>query len=451
MKTIAKQKIEFYLNAVLNNPNQNKKISTEHIQKALFELGNPQQSQKIVNIAGTSGKGSTSTLLSYILQSQGFRTGLTVSPHIFDYRERIQVNSKLISDIEFVDSCGIVQKVSDYKNKNERHLGYFEFIIIVAIIYFAKVEVDYSILEVGLGGRLDATNFEAKDKLAVISSIGLDHTHILGDTLEEIAFEKSGIIQNNCNVVALSQKESVNQVFEDVAKSKNAKIHWLIPDVDFRGIDLELIENRPSVNFNYKSLDSRIRNFGLSLAGNYQAVNCSLAIRSAEVLAMRDGWSINWSNLAQCLMNINFIGRFEVYQIKGKAIIIDGAHNPQKMQSFISSLQQYYPSSKFNIILAIKKNKDYSEIVDQILKIKNQINSIVLTSFSDLESNPDNPHGSHNPAELEVYLKKNKFQEFQEFSAFKKSWSQNQNPEIITVATGSLHIVDKIYKNLVNK
>jgi dihydrofolate synthase / folylpolyglutamate synthase len=401
-------------------------------------LGNPELELKVIHIAGTSGKGSTSTILADIITSQKFKVGSSFSPHIIDICERIQINGTPISQEKFLNYFNQILPAINLRLKQNQAPSYYETITALQLYVFAKEKVDYAVVEVGLGGRLDATNIFIPNKLCVINSIGLDHVAILGDTLVKIAGEKAGIIQERNQVIALSQSLEVNNVFINKAKEMKADLDFVIPDFCFENV--KIYENK--TYFSYIDQDLLDRQIALGMLGKYQAANASLALRAVETLSERDHWTIDWDRLKYQLQSTKLIGRFEVRQIKDKTIILDGAHNPQKMQAFMSSLVEYYPNHKFDFLLAFKKGKDVNQMIDEILKYQNQMNKIILTRF---DGSQDTQIESQDVEEIKNYLNQNKFENLKIIEGLSQSYDLvKQNPQTISVITGSLYLISAI-------
>ncbi len=409
--------------------------------KFLDLIGNPQSDLKVIHIAGTSGKGSTVTILANILLSQKFKVASSISPHIGNICERFQINEKPISQEKFLEYFNnIIPAINQIKSEGIDP-SYFE-ILTALQFYMAKIEkVDYTITEVGMGGKYDATNIFIPNKLCIINSIGLDHVAILGDTLVKIAGEKAGIIQSNNQVIALSQSLEINAVFVNKARDMKAHLDFVIPDFCFENVK----QYEGKTYFSYIDQDLLDRQIALGMLGKYQATNASLALRATEALSERDGWKIDWDRLKYQLQSTKLIGRFEVQNLEGKTIIIDGAHNPQKIQAFISSLIEYYPDRKFDLLLAFKKGKDVDQMLDEILKYKDQINQITLTKF---DGSQDTQIESQDVKEIQEYLIKNSFERFEIEENLQKAYTLIQkNIDTISVITGSLYLISAI-KNL---
>jgi dihydrofolate synthase / folylpolyglutamate synthase len=418
----------------------------EAIHSILFRLGNPQSGLRIIHVAGTSGKGSTTTLISNILQSQGFKVGSFVSPHIVDMRERIQIGGVMIGEEDFGNYFQIIKKVA---KKWKIELSFFEYFVAILLLFFRDQKVDYAVLEVGLGGLLDATNFTHDNKVCVLNSIGLDHTNVLGGTIAKIAVQKAGIIQAGSTVIALKQSPEINGIFESTADQFETKINYVESGLDFDGIKLFLKDNLPFVSFVYRDLDHKIHNLKLSLAGEYQASNCGLALRTVELLAKREGWGIDWNLVLTQLESVSFVGRFQVLKNNFENLtILDGAHNPQKLNSFLTSLFQYYPQSQFNFLIAFKKGKDSKEMLQELAFYGSHIDTLILTAF---ETRQDSPIQSQDPRELEFMIRGMGFGRvvvIQDLNSALDTLSKTKNQVAVNVITGSLYLVGEVYNLL---
>jgi len=261
-------------------------------------LGNPQTKFKSIHIAGTNGKGSTSHMLASILQEAGYKTGLTTSPHLKDFRERIRVNGEMTTEDFIVDF------VHQHEKKIiEQQASFFEIAIAMAFEYFAQQKVDIAIIETGLGGRLDSTNIILPE-LAVITNIGLDHTQFLGDTLDKIAFEKAGIIKPNTTVVIGETTAETKPVFTQVAQERNAPIIFA-EEKYFQDIESDL-------------------------KGSYQIKNKRAVLTAIEQL-QKQGWEITAENIVNGMLNVvrntNLRGRWDILG-NHPLIVADTAHNP---------------------------------------------------------------------------------------------------------------------------
>jgi len=292
---------------------------------AIMELlGNPQDRLKCIHVAGTNGKGSVCAILAEILKTAGFKTGLYTSPHIFDYTERIKINGEDISHENFTT---LIEEVITLANDNDIALTEFEILTAVMFKYFADKNVDYVILETGLGGRFDATNIIKTNLCAIITHIDLDHTEILGNTKSQIALEKAGIIKPNCPVITSEGYEEI----KDKADENNSLFLLVAP-------------------FSNTS--------GLSLKGSYQGENLSLALNAIQLLFPQ----ISQNIIQTALQNVKHPCRFEF--VPELNLIIDGAHNPNGATALRESLDIFYPNTPRRFIFGALKNKDYEKMMN---------------------------------------------------------------------------------------
>ena len=278
-----------------------------NIAKFLEQLGNPQNDLSLIHVGGTNGKGSTCHIISSILQEHGFNVGLFSSPHIYDFRERIKINSNYI-DKDFI--LEFIKHNKNYITKN--NLSFFETSFAIALCYFKKIKPEYVIIEVGLGGRLDATNI-INPIISVITNIGFDHKKFLGNTLIQIANEKAGIIKSSADTVIGEYDENLNKVFESHALEKNSKIHYADQSVNF-----------------YKS----------DLQGFYQYRNINTAIKTIEKM---NSFVVDKTNLENGINNVvkntNLIGRWQIIG-SSPTIIFDVAHNFNSIKLIFEQLSK---------------------------------------------------------------------------------------------------------------
>lgn len=283
------------------------KADIGNIVAASKYLGNPHTQFKSVHIAGTNGKGSTAHMLSSILQESGYKVGLYTSPHLKDFRERIRINGKMIAEQEVVDFVKESKAIFE-----EMELSFFEFTVAMAFDYFANQQVDIAIIETGLGGRLDSTNI-LNPELTIITNIGLDHTNLLGNTLEKIAVEKGGIIKENTPIIIGRKQKETNTIFQNIAKEKNAHLMYSEPQ----------------------------QNYATDLKGEYQKENINTTITAIEQL-QEQGWAINSSNIEQGLLkivaNTQLLGRWQTLS-EIPHIICDTGHNEDGIKQISKQLK----------------------------------------------------------------------------------------------------------------
>ena len=302
-------------------------------------LGNPEKSLKCIHVAGTNGKGSTSHLIASILQTAGYKVGLFTSPHFNDIRERIKINGNYIPELEVL---GFLERTKDFV-ENQRP-SFFELMTAMAFSYFHEQKVDYAVIEVGMGGRLDATNI-INPILSVITNIDYDHEQFLGNTKALIAGEKAGIIKNKVPVVIGQKDPETDSVFSKKAYQNNADIYF--PEDDYNLVPAKTISYS-----SYKLYEKRSKNykrFTTELFGNYQVHNIRTAIYVASILR-RMGLKIYDSHqkkgISEVKQNTNFFGRWEVIHRDRPRVIIDSAHNPQGLKY----VGEYLLNNKFDNI-----------------------------------------------------------------------------------------------------
>jgi dihydrofolate synthase/folylpolyglutamate synthase len=296
-------------------------------------LGFPEKNLKTIHVAGTNGKGSTSSMIASILQESGFKVGLYTSPHLKDYRERIKINGQYIEEHFVVD---FINKNLVFLTKNK--LSFFEMSVGLALEYFKKQEVDFAVIEVGLGGRLDATNI-IKPLISVITSIGLDHVEFLGNTLEKIAFEKAGIIKQNTPVVIGETLPETLEVFKTVAKRNDSEIYW--------------------------SEESKTPDYKTDLNGDYQKQNSRTARTAIEVLKNIYNVNVSEKNIKngfiKTIQNTGLKGRWEIISTD-PLTITDAAHNKHGLESVLKQLKNLNKRN-YHFVLGFLKEKDLNTIL----------------------------------------------------------------------------------------
>ena len=316
-------------------------------RELLERMGNPHEKLKFVHIAGTNGKGSTASMLASVFTAAGYTTGLYTSPFINCFNERMQVSGQMIDDSELID---IVNFVKPHAEAMEDHATEFELVTAIGMEYFARHQCDIVILEVGMGGELDSTNVISTPELAVICNIGLDHTDVLGSTLEEIAAAKAGIIKGG-DAVLYRCGESVEAVFEEKCAQTGTRLH----KADFDSI-------RPiSRSFEGQSFDcSQRKNIEISLLGEHQLRNASVVLRSVDVLREK-GWQITEEQLRHGLKTTAWPGRFELLR-KDPVFIVDGGHNPQCMAALAENIVSFLPDCPITALTGVMADKDFSDM-----------------------------------------------------------------------------------------
>lgn len=319
------------------------------ITELLEKLGEPHKDMKFVHIAGTNGKGSCAAMCASILKTAGYKTGLFTSPYIFRFNERMQINGKQIEDEVLAE---VVEKVKAAADAMEDHPTEFELMTAAAMLWYKQEKCDIVVLEVGLGGRFDATNIIDSPEVAIIMNIGLDHVSVLGDNVEQIAFEKSGIIKPGCDVVLYQQDEAVSEVIRRRCDEEAAKLHI----ADFDAIKPEF-DSLMGQSFKYRD-----EIYALPLLGSHQLKNAAVVLETVEVLRAR-GWKLEQSDVEHGVYAVSWPGRFELINDEPE-FIVDGGHNPQCAQSVRDNLLHYFPGVHRVLLVGVLKDKDFESLAD---------------------------------------------------------------------------------------
>ena len=338
----------------------------------MAKYNNPEKSLKIIHIAGTNGKGSCVEMISNVLICARYRVGKFISPHLIKYNERICVDNKEITDAELEELIKeLMSEIEIYNKEHNNNVTLFELELIMALIYFNRKNCDFVVLETGLGGLHDSTNI-VNPIVSVITSIGYDHMHILGNTLPEIAKQKAGIIKENSTTVFISQDDDVNEVIKNTCKAKNNTLH-LITEQDISNYSY----NEDYQKFDYKNY----KNILVNLKGKKQIYNASICLECMQILKYK-GYDISEDSIRKGLSTVIHRARFE--QLNENPIVIyDGAHNKPAMQNLINSVNMYYKNNKKIFIVSILKTKDYKSMLGELLQYEEAI--YIFTSGNNIE------------------------------------------------------------------
>lgn len=408
--------------------------------KRLVELlGNPQEKIKVIHVAGTSGKGSTSYLVSVLLQACGFSTGLYIKPHILDIRERFQINNAFLSEEKFIFYVNqVIPCVEEIEKTDLGMPTYFEINVALAYYIFYKEKIDYAVIETGLGGLYDGTNVvENKNKFFVISKIGFDHTEILGNSYEEIAFQKAGIIKSFNQGISIGQQADAENVIAQKVQEQHASMQWVRKNKHITNVRLK--NKKTLFDFNFGNL--QLKNISLGLLGNYQAENAGLALAAVFLIAKRDNFELKIEALRTACNTAHLPARFEVLEKREKRIIIDGAHNPQKIEAMLETLKELYPKRKFNFLVAFKKEKDIHEILRLILK---EASHITVTSY--FTKNQEVIAISEDVQKIEEIFKEFEFTDYTLITDSKKALEYGlENSKDLLIITGSMYFISELY------
>ena len=318
----------------------------------LRRLGNPEQELKFVHVAGTNGKGSTCACIASVLKEAGYKVGFNLSPYILRFNERIQICGEQISD---EDLAALVEEVRVHAEAMEDHPTEFELITALALLYFKRQNCDIVVLEVGLGGELDSTNVIPCPEVAVLTAMGMDHTQVLGNTMEEVARAKAGIIKDGGTVVSYGGNAEADEVFRSVSEEKNAR--FIEADHSrVKAISFDLGDNVFSC--------APYGELHLPLIGRYQLKNACTAITALEALREK-GWKISDEDIRRGLASVRWPGRFELL-CSEPIFLLDGAHNPHGMAATVESLRAYFPEGNIHFLLGVMADKDVAAMTEML-------------------------------------------------------------------------------------
>ena len=359
---------EAYINSVPKFTSKNK---PENTMELIRRLGHPERSMKVIHVAGTNGKGSVCAFLSSMLTEGGKRTGLFTSPHLVKINERFQINNEPVSDEIFLNAYERVMKLVEEMQKDGfYHPAYFELLFAIGMVIFEEAQVEYLILETGLGGRLDATNIVEKPVVTVITSISLDHTEILGDTIEEIAGEKAGIIKQNIPIVYDGREKRAEKVILQKAKEQNAKA---VP-LDEEKLSIQGSTDH-SVDYVFDNPAYKGHLITVPYLAPYQVRNSALALLAMEELDPQH--EISLETRLQAIRDTRWQGRMETVL---PGVIVDGAHNEDGVHEFVRTLRQVGSSRRIVMLFSAVVEKNYEEMVHTICET-GCIQEVVVTEI----------------------------------------------------------------------
>ena len=403
------------------------KPGLERISALMDVLGNPEEELKVIHVAGTNGKGSTTAMLTYILKENGYRVGTYTSPHLESYNERFMINGENIPDDKLAEYVTIIKDACEGLTDKPT---VFEVLTAVAFKYFYDEKVDYVVLEVGLGGRFDATNLISKPVLSVITSISFDHVEFLGDTLEKIAFEKAGIIKEGCPCVLYRQSNEVKKVIETVCKDKNSTFYY----ADEEEISVLKQEISGTV-FSVKNKYIDFENVSIRLIGDYQIKNACLVLLAAEALRL-NGVELKDELILSGIEKSKWHGRMEIVG-KDPTVLLDGAHNLDGIAMLSGSLKKYFADKKITLLVGILGDKEYGKMVETIAPLASKI--VFTEPRSNRKWHLESLEEFENMGDIKVY------KESDIKKALELAFSITEKEDVICCA-GSFYLIGEIYK-----
>ncbi|WP_058485813.1 bifunctional folylpolyglutamate synthase/dihydrofolate synthase [Defluviitalea phaphyphila] len=417
-----------YINKI---ENFGSKLGLSRIKELLKHLGNPEKNLKVIHVAGTNGKGSVCAMLSYILVNSKYNVGVYTSPHLERYNERIKINNEEISNEDF---SKLGEKIIEKAKKCEEHPTVFECLTAMALLYFAEKNVDFVILEVGLGGRYDATNVIDNPLVSVITSISMDHMDVLGDTIEKIAYEKAGIIKKNCSTVLYFPNNKVYNIIKDICKDLDSSFNY-VSYMDVKYINQSI----KGTTFSIKTDKYVYNNLEISLIGEHQIYNTALVLLVVEVLKEK-GIIISEKSIRKGLKECRWPGRMEIIS-KSPIILLDGAHNKEGIEALVRTFDQYFPNKEINLLIGVLKDKPYELMLDKLLPY---VKNIIITE-------PKSPRKLA-VDELEKIVKKYNMSVFKDsdiHKAFNLAYKLTYKDGILCCA-GSLYLIGEL-KNILKE
>lgn len=404
----------------------------DRMKRLLAEMGNPQDSLKYIHIAGTNGKGSVCAMLSSALVAAGYKTGLFISPYITDFRERIQINNVPVSQSDIVNAVEETFPLIEKLQKEDVIITEFEYVNALEFYIHSKAKCDIVVLETGMGGLLDCTNVIKSPLCSVITTIGLDHTAVLGDTIEKIADQKCGIIKENSLAVTSAQDMRALEVIETTARKLR------VPLAKSSNVDLTVIsETLEGSTFEYNGETIKI-----NLAGDHQIENAKTALATLEILHYNDLISISPSQIALGFSRAKNPARLELMS-KNPVVIIDGAHNPNGIQALKNASEKFLNSVKKIGILGMMSDKDINTSIKLLSKTLDKVITVPI----------DNPRAISPQALAEKC--KACFDDVTAFDnvqkAFDSAYSEAESTNSAVIVCGSLYLAGEIRPYILQK
>ncbi len=408
------------------------RLGLENTGKTLRHFGDPHLAVRSIHIAGTNGKGSTAAFVESILRSSGYRVGLYTSPHLVDFRERIQINRNWISEESF---CRWVKEIRKATETLKLSITYFEFATVMAFLHFQEQKVDFNVLETGMGGRLDATNL-CQAEISIITNISLDHSQYLGEDLASIAREKAAIIKNPNSVICGEKNNDLLNIFKEYSLRNNSNIYCLKEQFDCQNIQA-ISEGQ---QFTFQNADAHLNDLKIPLLGPWQTENASLAVACSLELQKVDE-NISENSIRNGLKTVRWDGRLEVVRTN-PWLILDCAHNPESVKQMTSYLRTNFKFNKCRTILGMMKDKACLEMIDFILDISDHL--ILTQPKSPRSLNPESIHNELQKCDKPIdFIREIPYALY---TALKTS-----EPEDLVLVTGSFYTVSEAKQSIDKK
>jgi len=359
----------------------------KRMEEMMAFVGNPHKKRRCVHITGTKGKGSTSIIIASILKELGLKTGLFTSPHLIYLEERMKVNDRMISQKMFVE---LINRLKPYVDrimlKNPTLMPtFFEIVTAIAFLYFERKKVDISVLEVGMGGRLDSTNIILPE-ISVITPVSYDHTDRLGHTLDRIAYEKAGIIKEGVPVISSAQEPEPLSVISKTCKEKNARLYLVGKDIRINNIKVTKRNGFYGTEYEIRTWRNIYKNIFLPLVGRHQVENCATAIGALDVLAENGIIETNNENIINALAKVKCPARIEVIS-ESPLIVLDTAHTVSSMKILRESIKENFSFKKLIVVIGLSADKDIEGILKEIAFVADDL--ILTRTGNPREAEPE--------------------------------------------------------------
>lgn len=413
------------------------KLGLDNIKKLLELLGNPQDNLNVIHVAGTNGKGSTCSFISSILKESGYKVGLYTSPFLETFTERIRINGENIPKEEVSKIILLIkEKIEQMVNEGYSYPTEFEIVTAMAFYYFKQEKVDFVVLEVGLGGRYDATNVVDKPIASVITSISLDHTRVLGDTLDKIAFEKGGIIKENSPTIVYPQQQQASEVIKNICIQKKSTYI----ECDFNNIEIKSSSINCQV-YNCSINGKKLSDLEIKLIGDHQIKNSIVALNVIDYLNDIKITNISEEHIKKGLLETNWPGRIEKIS-ENPMVIIDGAHNEEGAKSLSDSIDKYFKDKNKILVIGMLEDKDIDSVLSLLIP---KFNKVIATT-------PNNPRA------IDANKLKEKIDNYNVDVTCKPNIKdaidyalEISNEEDIIISAGSLYMIGNIRTIILNE